>query len=124
MTDADFLAFHRSRMTAVVPYLVDGCLLGSLMDWRGLPMVHAAATALGLTPLDLVVWAQTTICAGQLYPSQHKLLPLFKKGVAAQVNNIALGKRGRPRSNVWTYPAADAFQDSRPHSVLEDALTD
>ena len=55
-----------------------------------MPIVHTAATALTLIPLNLVVWAKTNAGMGSLYRSQHELLPLFKKGVAAHVNNIVL----------------------------------
>ena len=72
---------------------------------------------------------------GSLYRSQHELLPLFKKGDAPHVNNIELGKRGRWRSNVWTYPGASSLgSDARrglqdhptvkPTAMLEDALLD
>ena len=72
---------------------------------------------------------------GSLYRSQHELLPLFKKGNAPHVNNIDLGKRGRWRSNVWTYPGASSLgSDARrglqdhptvkPTAMLEDALID
>jgi DNA modification methylase len=72
---------------------------------------------------------------GSLYRSQHELLPLFKKGTAPHVNNVALGKRGRHRSNVWTYPGASSLgSDARkgleehptvkPTAMLEDALID
>jgi hypothetical protein len=121
-------------MKAVVPHLVDGGLLGSLIDWRGLPMAHAAATALGLTAIDLVVLAKPDAGTGHLYPSQHKLLPLFKKGVAAHINSIAVGTHGGHRSNLWTYPAASVGSDAprgredlptaKLSSMLEDALAD
>jgi len=72
---------------------------------------------------------------GSLYRSQHELLPLFKKGTASHVNNISLGKRGRHRTNLWTYPGAsslgsDARQGLRDHptvkptAMLQDALID
>jgi len=53
--DGGFLGFHRKSIEAVLPYLADGGLLGTFIDWRSLSIVHAAATALALTPLDLVV---------------------------------------------------------------------
>jgi len=104
-------------MKAVFPTLVDGGLLGSFIDWRGLPMAYAAVTTLGLIPIDLVVWANANAVTGGLYRSEHKLLPLFKKGFAARVNGISLGKHGRHRTNLWTYPATskivfDPFLDS------------
>ena len=72
---------------------------------------------------------------GSLYRSQHELLPLFKKGFASHVNNVELGKKGRWRSNVWTYPGASSLgSDARrglqdhptvkPTVMLEDALLD
>jgi hypothetical protein len=85
----------------------------------GASMVRApkpsAAGKLGLVPLNLIVWPKTNAGMGNLYRSQHELLPLFKKGTAPHVNNIEVGKRGRWRSNVWTYPGASSLgSDARP----------
>ena len=135
MTDARFLEFNRKWMDAVLPYLVDGGILGTFIDWRGLPAAHATATALGLRPLSLVVWAKTSAGQGSLYRSQHELLPLFKKGEAAHVSNIARGKRGRHRSNLWIYPGVSSrrsdgrkglqhYPTVKPTAMLEDALID
>ena len=122
-------------MSAVLPYLCDGGVFGSFIDWRGLPTVHSAAAKLGLTPLNLIVWAKTNAGMGSLYRSKHELLPLFKVGFAPHLNNVELGKRGRWRSNVWTYPGASSLgSDARrglqdhptvkPTDMLEDALLD
>lgn len=135
MSDQEFLAFNEAWMAACVPYLCDGALFGTFIDWRGNPTVHAAATELGLTAVNLVVWAKTNAGMGSLYRSQHELLPVFKKGKAPHVNNVALGKHGRWRSNVWTYPGASSLgSDARrglqdhptvkPVTMLEDALLD
>ena len=97
--------------------------------------MHAAATAVGLTPLNLVVWSKSNAGMGSLYRSAHELLPLFKKGKAAHVNNVELGRHGRWRSNVWTYPGASSIgSDARkalrlhptvkPVAMLGDALLD
>jgi DNA modification methylase len=125
MTDAQFLEFNQNWMNVVFPHLVDGGLLGTFIDWRDLPMAHAAATALGLTPIDLVVWANANaVTGGGHYRSQHRLLPLFKKGSAVQINNTD-GKRGRHRTNLWTYPAASFEPPTvKPTSILGDALSD
>jgi len=135
MTEAQFLGFHRKWIEAVLPSLADGGLLGTFIDWRSLSIVHAAATALALTPLDLVVWAKANAGAGSLYRSGYELLPLFKKGTAAPVNNLSGGKRGRLRSNLWTYPQASlpgsAARKGRsdpggekPTAMLEGAMID
>lgn len=93
MTDAEFLAFNEAWMSAVLPCLCDGGVCGTFIDWRGLPTVHSASSKLGLVPLNLIVWVKTNGGMGSLYRSQHELLPLFKKGTAAHVNNVELGKR-------------------------------
>ncbi|MFN4140443.1 DNA modification methylase [Aestuariivirga sp.] len=135
MSDVEFLQFNEAWMTEVVGYLADGGVFGTFIDWRGCPIVHKAATALGLVPLNLIVWAKTNGGMGSLYRSQHELLPLFKKGNAPHVNNVELGKRGRYRSNLWTYPGASSLgSDARrglqdhptvkPTAMLEDALLD
>jgi DNA modification methylase len=135
MTDAEFLTFNEAWMAAVLPCLCDGSIFGTFIDWRGYPTVHSAAVKLGLKPINLVVWTKTNAGMGSLYRSQHELLPLFKNGSAPHVNNIELGKRGRWRSNVWTYPGASSLgSDARrglqdhptvkPTAMLEDALLD
>jgi DNA modification methylase len=135
MTDAEFLAFNEAWMEVVLPCLCDGGAFGTFIDWRGLPTVHSAALKVGLAPLNLIVWTKTNAGMGSLYRSQHELLPLFKAGSAPHVNNVELGKRGRWRSNVWTYPGASSLgSDARrglkdhptvkPTAMLEDALLD
>ena len=135
MTAEQFLAFNLAWIEVAAGYLCDGGVFGTFIDWRGQPTVHAAATKLGLAPLNLIVWAKTNAGMGSLYRSQHELLPLFKKGDGPHVNNVELGKRGRWRSNVWTYPGASSLgSDARrglqdhptvkPIAMLEDALLD
>jgi DNA modification methylase len=135
MSDDEFLAFNMSWMKLVLQCLCEGGVFGSFIDWRGHPTVFAAASELGLTPLNLIVWTKTNAGMGSLYRSQHELLPLFKKGDGPHINNIELGKKGRWRSNVWTYPGAstrgsDARRGLKDHptvkptAMLEDALLD
>jgi DNA modification methylase len=135
MTDAEFLAFNIAWIEAILRHLCEGGVFGTYIDWRGHPTVIAAAAKLGLTPLNLIVWAKTNAGMGSLYRSAHELLPLFKKGGAPHVNNVLLGKNGRWRSNVWTYPGASSrgsdarrgLQDHptvKPTAMLEDALLD
>jgi DNA modification methylase len=135
MSDAEFAAFNDGWIGVALPWLCDGAVLGTFIDWRGYPTVHAAAVKAGLIPLNLIVWGKTNAGMGSLYRSQHELLPLFKKGSAPHVNNIMLGQRGRHRSNLWTYPGASSLgSDARrglqdhptvkPTAMLEDALLD
>jgi hypothetical protein len=93
MTDAQFLDFNRRRIGALLPSLADGGVFGTFIDWRGLPIVHAAATEPSLFPINLVVWAKTNAgMAAFIAPSTNYCL-CSKKGTAPHVNNVALGKR-------------------------------
>ena len=135
MTDFEFQDFNRSWMGACLPYVIDGGLLATFIDWRGLAHVQAAASSLKLAQLNLIVWSKTNGGMGSLYRSQHELLPIYKKGIAPHVNNVNLGKRGRYRTNVWNYPGASSLgSDARrglkqhptvkPSTMLEDTLLD
>jgi DNA modification methylase len=135
MSGPEFLTFNLAWMKATLDHLADGGLFGTFIDWRGQPTVHAAATQLGLVPINLIVWDKTNAGMGSLYRSQHELLPLFKKGKADHLNNIDLGRKGRWRSNIWVYPGASSIgSDARkglqdhptvkPTALLEDALLD
>jgi DNA modification methylase len=135
MSDDEFARFNEKWIGCALPWLGDGGVLGTFIDWRGYPTVHAAAVKAALVPLNLIVWGKTNAGMGSLYRSQHELLPLFKKGSASHVNNVDLGKRGRWRSNLWTYPGASSLgSDARrglqdhptvkPVDMLVDALLD
>lgn len=135
LSPTDFQLFNKSYLNASLPFLCEGGLFGTFIDWRGYASIVAVAVELGLAPINLVVWAKNNAGLGSLYRSQHELLPLFKKGKAPHVNNVELGKHGRWRSNVWHYPGASCMGSQarsglqfhptvKPTSMLEDALLD
>jgi DNA modification methylase len=136
LSDEEFGALLSTAFAAASAHLMDGGLLASFIDWRGLHQVQAAAVGLGLAQLNLVVWTKTNAGMGSLYRSQHELLPIFKKGKAQHINNVLLGKAaGRWRSNAWRYAGASSLgSDARkglkdhptvkPVAMLEDALLD
>lgn len=135
MSDEEFLAFNRAWMEACLRHVVDGGLIATFIDWRGLPVALSAAASLGLDQLNLVVWAKNNAGQGSLYRSGHELLPIWKSGTASHVNNIELGRHGRWRSNVWAAPGASSLgSDAReglkhhptvkPVTLLEDAILD
>ena len=49
---------------------------------------------------------------GSLYRSQHELVFVFKHGRDPHRNHIQLGRYGRNRSNVWSYPGVNSFSRS------------
>lgn len=81
MTEAQFLDFNRKWLDAVLPYLVDGGVLGIFIDWRGLPIVHASATALGFDAPRPGGLGKSTRGSGQSLPSPARLAPAFQEGL-------------------------------------------
>jgi DNA modification methylase len=135
MSREEFTTFIRDWMAASIEHVAEGGLLATFIDWRSVELVLACARELGLELLNIVVWAKSNGGQGSFWRSQHELLPVFKKGTAAHVNNVELGRFGRWRSNLWTYPGASTLgSDARdglavhptvkPCALLEDALLD
>lgn len=135
LSRGDFADFNRRWMVNAMPYLMEGGLIATFIDWRSVELVLACGRELDLSLLNLIVWSKPNAGQGSLWRSGHELLPIFKKGTAQHVNNVELGRHGRWRSNVWTYAgAASLGSDAReglamhptvkPRALLEDALLD
>ena len=69
--------------------------------------------------------------------SQHELVFVFKKSSKPHRNNVQMGKHGRHRTNVWTYPGISNFgrrgeegdllamhPTVKPVALIADALLD
>ncbi len=135
MSRDEFAAFNAAWIAACLHHLSNGGLLATFIDWRSVELVLAVGRGLGLSLLNLVVWAKENAGMGSTWRSQHELLPVFRHGDAAHRNNVELGRHGRHRSNLWTYPGASTMgSDARkglkfhpttkPVALLSDALLD
>lgn len=103
MSSEAFKGFLQAFLMGTTACLVDGGLIYTFMDWRHLPELFAAYALAGLTPMNLCVWAKTNAGMGTFYRSQHEMVLIGKHGTAPHTNNFELGKKGRSRSNLWTY---------------------
>ncbi len=135
MTDAEFTDFLTKSMQRLDEALVDGGLAYVCMDWRHMEHVLVAARTAGLTLLNLCVWDKGSGGMGSFYRSQHELVFVLKKGQAASINTIQLGKNGRNRPNVWSYEGVTGFGADKareramhptvkPVTLVKDALLD
>ena len=135
LSEAEFARFNRDWMAAALVSLTDGGLVMPFIDWRSVELMIAVGKGLGLDHINLIAWVKDNAGQGGLWRSQHELIPVFKLGTAPHVNNIAMGRHGRRRSNVWQYPGATSMgSDARkglkehptvkPVALLEDALLD
>ncbi len=104
MDRPEFTAFLSRFFTAATPQLIDGALLYTFMDAKHIGELLAAAEGAGLDYKQLLVWVKGSAGMGSFYRSGHELIGVFRHGTAPSQNNIQLGRYGRNRSNVLSYP--------------------
>ncbi len=135
MTVQQFVAFLKSIAQQLVRYTIDGSIHYICMDWRHLRELHEAGSEVYSDLLNVIVWVKTNPGQGSFYRSQHELIFVFRNGDIPHRNNVELGRHGRNRSNVWTYPGVNTFRTGRmddlalhptvkPVAMVADAMRD
>ncbi|MGZ9117032.1 MAG: DNA-methyltransferase, partial [Methylocystis sp.] len=135
LSEAAFVQFLREALGQAIRVSKDGAVHYVFMDWRHIDILMGVGRELYSSPLNMVVWNKTTPGQGSFYRSQHELIGVFRVGEASHQNNIELGRHGRNRSNVWTYPGVNSFGAGRdealamhptvkPVALIADALRD
>lgn len=135
MSSGEFTAFLSTVFGLLAKASKDGSIHFHCMDWRHAQEILAAGSGSYSELKNLCIWAKTNGGMGSLYRSAHELVFVWKSGTGAHVNNVELGKHGRYRTNVWTYPGANSFGSSRdddlamhptvkPVALVHDAILD
>jgi DNA modification methylase len=135
MSENEFAAFLATACGHMATHSVDGSIHFIFMDWRHIDTLLAAGKAVYTDLKNIVVWNKDNGGMGPLYRSKHELVAVFKHGTAAHINNVALGKYGRYRTNVWNYRGVNTLRAGRedelamhptvkPVSLLADAMLD
>jgi DNA modification methylase len=106
MTPDQFIALLKTVMALAQYWSKPGSVHYWAMDWRHQLEICTAGFAVFERFLNMAVWVKNQPGMGSFYRSQHELFFIFAKGGATPRNNIQLGRFGRSRSNVWTYPSA------------------
>jgi DNA modification methylase len=127
--------FLDSMMVRLRASIAEGAVVFAFMDWRSIGRLVTAAEAAGLKTINMVVWYKQSGGMGGLYRSAHELVGVFCNGERPATNNVALGKHGRDRTNVWSVPGANRRGSSasemlhlhatpKPVELCVDALLD
>ncbi|MFN3628263.1 MAG: site-specific DNA-methyltransferase [Parvibaculum sp.] len=122
MSREEFRAFARLTDEVIHSAVKNGGLVYSCVDWRSIDLFIEVGREVFGTLLNVVVWNKTNAGQGSLYRSQHELIPVFKVGDAPHCNAVELGRHGRNRSNVWTFPGTNGFHKGR-QTALESHPT-
>ncbi len=135
MSEAEFTAFLATVFRNLADHSASGAIQFICMDWRHIGEVIAAGGNAYSELKNLCVWGKTNGGMGSLYRSQHELVFVFKAGTGPHINNVELGKHGRYRTNLWSYPGINAFGRTRdaelalhptvkPVKLVADAILD
>lgn len=134
MSDEEFESFLRTSLIRLVEFSLAGSIHFICMDWRGLKTLLSAGGVYSELK-NICCWVKSQGGMGALYRSQHELIAVFKSGTAPHINNVALGRHGRNRTNVWSMPGMNSFQKGRaeklamhptvkPVALVADAILD
>ena len=122
MSADQFTAFLSEVFGQLAAFSIDGSIHFQCMDWRHMAEILAAGEQAYDELKNLCVWTKTSGGMGSLYRSQHELVLVFKSGKAPHINNVELGKHGRYRTNVWTYPGVNTFGANRDDLALHPTV--
>ena len=135
MSRAEFVAFLQASLGNAARVSRAGAVHFVCMDWKHVRELIEAGEGVYDAYLNLVTWVKTNAGQGGLYRSQHELVGVFRVGSEPHRDNVQLGRFGRNRTNVWTYPGASGFGAGRladlaahptvkPVQLVADALRD
>jgi DNA modification methylase len=105
------------------------------MDWRHVGELWLAGKKIYSRHVNTAIWVKTNGGQGSFYRSAHEQIMVFQVGPGPHLNNIELGKHGRSRTNVWSYPGVNTFRKGRmddlrvhptvkPVALVADAMRD
>lgn len=135
LSEADYFAFLVDSIQGLLSSVSSRALLYLFIDWRHVCEMTAAGRTLGLSLINIAVWAKSNAGMGSLYRNQHELCCIYKAGGEPHCNNIELGRFGRNRSNPWPCAGMSSFGRDRdallkshptckPVSLVADILRD
>jgi hypothetical protein len=135
LSSTEFINFLHTSLGLAATRSIDGAIHYVCMDWRHLRELTAAGDGVYSELKNLCVWNKSNAGMGSLYRSKHELIFVFKVGNKPHVNNVALGKWGRHRSNVWDYVSQNSLNGTRksklaldptvkPVAMIADAIRD
>lgn len=135
MSDDQFRIFLGNYLQRCREHASPGAVIFACMDWRQVDLLMLAGRDAGLHRINKAIWNKGTGGMGSLYRSAYEEIVVFCTEASPATNNVLLGKNGRNRTNVWTYPGANQKGSSagkalgdhptpKPVELVADALQD
>jgi hypothetical protein len=133
LSSPKFMTFLITALSHAASHSISGAIHYVCMDWRHQRELLAAGDKVYGELVNLCVWNKSNAGMGSLYRSKHEFVFVFKVGKGAHINNVALGRHGRHRSNVWDYLSQNSLNGSaksklalhptvKPVAMVADAI--
>ncbi len=135
MSTDDYFALLRDSFSVLKRSCSQAALIYACIDWRHVMEMTVAGRACDMPLYTICVWTKTNGGMGGIYRNAHELVCVFRAGTETPRDNVELGRHGRNRTNVWTYPGMSSFGKERdtllgshptvkPVAMIADALRD
>ena len=113
LSESEFVDFLAETLNNAALVSSAGCLHYVCMDWRHTGELWLAGKKTYFRHVNTAIWVKTNGGQGSFYRSAHEQILVFQVGSGAHLNNVELGKHGRSRTNVWSYPGVNTFRHGR-----------
>lgn len=106
MSRSEFTGFLEEVFINEAQVSMNGAIHFQCMDWRHMGEMLEAGEAAYSELKNMCVWVKDNAGMGSFFRSQHELVFVWKVGTEPHLNTVELGRNGRYRTNVWSYPGA------------------
>jgi DNA methylase/ParB-like nuclease domain len=131
LSEAEFTAFLTEFLQQAKAHSKLGAVTFAFIDWRHMGEMLNAGRSAGLGLCNVCIWDKGAGALGSLYRSQHEMVFVFADPGAPILNNVQLGRFGRNRTNVWSWPGARSLRKElqlhptpKPVGLLAEAIRD
>jgi hypothetical protein len=131
LSEEAYTAFLADFLGLAKAHSVPGAVQFSFIDWRHMGEMCQAGRSAGLALANLCIWDKGSGSWGSPYRGQHELVFVFADGREPVLDNVRLGKYGRNRTNVWSWPGAASLRKElelhptpKPVGLLAEAIRD
>lgn len=131
MSRPQFEEFLLRALANIEGEMRNGAIGFICMDHAHMGELVLATEAVFDQRLNICVWDKGRGGMGSFYRSQHELIAVVKKGFEPHRNNVELGKNGRNRTNIWSYPGLQGGSKAlklhptvKPVAMIAEALLD
>ena len=131
MSEEAFTGFLTDFLRLARTHSRPGAVQFSFIDFRHMGEMLKAGRSAELTTINVCIWDKGTGALGSLYRGQYEMVFVLADPLAPVLNNVQLGKFGRNRTNVWSWPGASSLRKElelhptpKPVGLLAEAIRD